>query len=230
MTMNSNAETPRRQFRLASLLLGVTLAAAAFAWVRTWEPDNARGMAALVGVFVGALVPPLVARRLIRSDFFRRGWYGWTVVLSLIWLPWSGFLFSVVAESIRPTGRESLIFTTLSWAGFCTIVVPTIAVIIDILLRRFRSEDYRAGTIGAVAAVVMLVSIVDFNYRFGPPQYPQLGSSQHYIPSTFAERLYWVCFYLIWIAPLGASFALRCLKVRRGPLPPESQPPASVVP
>lgn len=222
MTMNSNAETPRRQFRLASLLLGVTLAAAAFAWVRTWEPDNARGIAALVGVFVGALVPPLVARRLIRSDFIRRGWYGWTVVLSLIWLPWSGFLFSVVSESIRPTGRESLIFTTLSWAGFCTIVVPIIAVIIDLLLRRFRSEDYRAGTIGAVAAVVMLVSIVELNHQF---------ENVHYaVHSSFVKRFFSVCFYLIWIAPLGASFALRCLKVRRGTLPPESQPPASVVP
>jgi hypothetical protein len=220
MTMNSTAETPRRQFRLASLLVGVTLTAAAFAWVRTWEPENARGMAALVGVFVGALVPPLVARRLIRSDFFRRGWYGWTVVLSLIWLPWSALIFAVVSESIRPTGRDALILITLNWAGLCTIVVPIIAVIIDVLLRRFRSEDYRAGAIGVFAAVVMLVSIVELNHQF---------ENVHYgLNSSFVKRFFSVCFYLIWIAPLGASFTLRCLKTRRGALPLEPQSPVSV--
>lgn len=217
-TPKADVDKPR-QFRLMSLLVGITLAAAAFAWVRTWEPDNARGMAALIGVFAGALVPPLVARRLIRSDFFRGGWYGWTVVLSLIWLPWSGFIFAVVSESIRSTGREALVFTTLSWAGFCTIVVPIIAVFIDILLRRFRSEDYRAGTIGAIAAVVMLVSIVELNY--------QLRNVQYAVHSSFVKRFFSVCFYLIWIAPLGASFALRCLKIRGGTTQAESQPPVS---
>lgn len=228
MKTTSTSESPRRQFRLATLLVGVTLVAAGFAWVRTWEPENGRGMAAVIGVFAGVLVPPLVARRLIRSDFCRRGWYGWTVVLSLIWLPWSGMIFAVVSESIRSTGRDALVLTTVSWAVFCTVVVPIVALLVDVVLRRFRSEDYRAGMIGAVAAVVMLVSIIDFNYRFGPPQYPQLGTRQHYVPSTFAERLYWVSFYLIWIAPLGASFALRSLTIRRGPRPPE--PPASVDP
>lgn len=221
MTTTSASETPRRQFRLASLLLGITLAAAAFAWVRTWEPDNARGMAALIGVFVGALVPPLVARRLIRSDFFRRGWYVWTVVLSLIWLPWSGFLFSVVSESIRPTGRESLVFTTLSWAGLCSIVVPIIAVSVDLALRRFRSERYRVGMIGAIGAVAMLVLIVELDYRVNNPSH-----TAHYSP--FMEKLYWVCFNCIWVAPLGASFALGCLKVRCGAEPLESDRPASV--
>jgi hypothetical protein len=217
----SSTESPRRQFRLASLLIGVTLAAAAFAWVRTWEPDNARGMAAVVGVFAGALVPPLVARRLIRSDFLRRSWYGWTVVFSLVWLPWSGFIFAVVSESIRSTGRNALIFTTLSWAGLCSIVVPIIAVTVDLALRRFRSERYRVGMIGAVSAVAILVLFLELDYRVNNPPH-----TAHYSP--FMEKLYWVCFNCIWVAPLGASFALGCLKVRHGTEPLESERPASV--
>ncbi len=125
----------------------------------------------------------------------------------MVWLPWSGMIFAVVSESIRPTGRESLIFTTLSWAGFCTIVVPTVAVFIDILCEDFAHEDYRAGTIGARrrGRYVRVDRRIDLQFEI-----VTTGSIRSSKDSFLFASI------LIWIAPLGASFALRCLTIRRG--------------
>ncbi|MGC3968405.1 MAG: hypothetical protein QM775_13825 [Pirellulales bacterium] len=77
----------RKQFRLGTLLIAVSLAAAVFAWARTWPSGTFGDIAYLAAALAVCASPPLLARWLIQTEIVRSKHYLWTLMIAQAWQP-----------------------------------------------------------------------------------------------------------------------------------------------
>jgi hypothetical protein len=203
-----------RQFRLDSLLVGVTLAAALFAWVRTWE-SGTRSMIAWLAMMLAAwAVPLLVVRGLCRSRLFRERSYLWTVVASQCWLP-AGVLTFIAAwgSFIRWADVAAAIYFVATGIAIAGITALVVARFVE---SRFagRNEEQRAQLIGAIATPLIIVVSTVFN----------VGKSDLLFAGLLGATvgLFSTGFFI----PFGMIFAMRAMDLRRG-ADAEKEPPKS---
>ncbi|MBL9081671.1 MAG: hypothetical protein JNK76_07695 [Planctomycetales bacterium] len=197
------AEQPR-QLRLDSLLAGVTLAAALFAWVRTWESGTRSMIVWLSAMLAAWAVPVVIARGLCRSRLFRERSYLWTVVVSQCWFP-AGVLTFVAAwgpfdDWDDVAAAIYFVMTNLAIAGITAILV---AWFVDGCFTD-RDEDRQAQWIGAITTPLMIVVFTVVNV--GPPDLLFAGL----LAATVG--LFSTGFFI----PFGMIFAMRAMDLRTG--------------
>jgi hypothetical protein len=191
-----------RQFRLDSLLVGVTLAAALFAWVRTWESGTRSMMAWLLAMLAAWAVPVVIARGLCRSRLFRERSYLWTVVASQCWFP-AGMLTFVAAWGSFDDWADvaAAIYFVATGIAIAGITAAAVAWFVD---SRFagREEEQRAQLIGAIATPLEIV--VGTVFLVGPADLLFAGL----LGATVG--LFSTGFFI----PFGMIFAMRAMDLR----------------
>ncbi|MGC3968401.1 MAG: hypothetical protein QM775_13805 [Pirellulales bacterium] len=168
--MNSLPDCPKerpqlqqpQQFRLATLLIGVTVVAALFGWIRTWEPATQWITAATLGTLAALTVPFLAVRRLVRSRFLRRRSYLATVVVSQSWLPTSLVAAAAPWSFVIGADRTGDDWTTMASEASVTVsynmaIAILVAIVVDRLLRSRWSEQRRSLVCGGITTPTYVV-------------------------------------------------------------------------
>ncbi|MBL9081668.1 MAG: hypothetical protein JNK76_07680 [Planctomycetales bacterium] len=190
----------RRQFRLETLLFVVTLAAALFAWARTWTAGTLRDIVFLGSVMAFCLAPPLIARRLIQTEFVRRRSYLLTLMISQTWFPLA--IVAVIGFfDYRGITRSASLSTLGSYAALSFMASGAFGVVLNVLLPR-RDETFRAVVAASLNSLVVFLFIL-FTTEKDLAKTIDLG-----ITATIVGLWFFTVF------PINAFFTFRAMDLR----------------
>jgi hypothetical protein len=190
----------RRQFRLETLLFFVTLAATLFAWARTWTAGTLRDIVFLGSLLAFCAAPPLIARRLIQTEFVRRRSYLFTLMISQTWFPLA--IVAVIGFfDYRGITRSASLGTLGAYAAMSFTVSGTLGALFNVILPR-RDETYRAVVAASLNSLVVFVYIL-FTTEKDLAKTIDLG---------IAATIFGLWFFTVF--PINAFFAFRAMDLR----------------
>lgn len=133
------------QYRLASLLIVVTLLAGFFAWMRLWDAEIRWSFTTGLTIFSIVFGLPAVVVRLIRSQFMLERSYFWTVLFGQLVVPTLA-LYGLFHSEPEAFARGALWF--LVSIVVCVAIAGLLVELTSAL--RSRSEFHKAVYIGAL--------------------------------------------------------------------------------
>lgn len=137
------------QYRLASLLIGVTLLAGLFAWMRMWDAETRWSF--ITGLTILSIVfgMPINVVWCIRSRFMRARNYFWSVLIAQLVTP------TLVAYALCHSHWAELLGATVFFATSTTICVALAGLLVELGMPRDKPEFLKAAFIGALWPLAM---------------------------------------------------------------------------
>jgi hypothetical protein len=162
------------QYRLASLLLGVTLLAGIFAWMRTWSSEERWRLGYGLTVIAVVFGLPIASVNIIRSRFMRERSYLWTVLVAQLVLP-IVFGFGVNFVNNTPTWHN------VAAVLICFFVVTASSVLIAWIpvggLLNRGDEHLKAMQLGALWPLIAPLMFVLYRALLGDDRFRDVSSA-----------------------------------------------------
>jgi hypothetical protein len=132
------------QYRLASLLIVVTLLAGFFAWMRTWNAEMRWSF--ITGLTILSIVfgMPIVVVWIIRSRYMMAHSYFWSVLIAQLVIP-TLVVYGLCHSDTAVFVRAALIFVTST-----VVCVALAGLLVRCVSSRDKSEFVKAAYIGAL--------------------------------------------------------------------------------